>query len=132
MAMFGKVTLGMFCLVFVKFAFCAEKGLNYESNNKTFTLKEECISSLVMNHYMFDSKEYYSLSVRLKNSRNCSLALNGIIEENIGNHLRIYFNSDLLIDSYIAGKLNTENGFKMPLDSKRLGDKILSFYHKNS
>ncbi|MGE0970681.1 hypothetical protein ACQFN5_13160 [Klebsiella sp. WOUb02] len=132
MAVSGKVTLGIFCLIFANFALCAGKGLSYESNNKTLNLKEECVSSLAMNRFIFESKEHYLLNVRLKDNRNCAQKLNSMIEQNIGNRLRTYFNSDLLVDSYIAGILSTEKGFRMPLDSKKLGDEILSFYNKKS
>ncbi|EBP0522835.1 hypothetical protein JZ09_22845 [Salmonella enterica] len=120
--------LGLSCIFFSKLAFSASIGLNYESNDEKYVLKKECISVMRMNHETFDSKEHYSLSIRLKNNNDCSNKFNNLINKNIGSHLRTYFNSTLLINSYIAGELKTEKGFRMPLENKALGEEIISFY----
>lgn len=132
MTLYGKLTAGVFCFMFAELATAAATGLHYEVNSQRFFLEKECISAIRVDQQVFDSKKHYSLNLRLKNSENCARKLNEMIYANIGEHLRTYYNSELLIDSYIAGELNTENGFRMPLSNKALGEDILSFYKKNN
>lgn len=110
---------------------CADSKKNkivYMSSGDEFVLSKKCVAGVRMDPYVFNSKEIYSVSLRLKNTEDCSQKLNNIIKENIGNRLFTYLNGNLLIDAYIASELKTENGFRMSVSNKELAEDILSFY----
>lgn len=110
---------------------CADNTKNkvvYMSSGDEFVLSKKCVAGVRMDPYVFNSKEIYSVSLRLKNTEDCSQKLNNIIKENIGNRLFTYLNGKLLIDAYIASELKTENGFRMSVSNKELAEDILSFY----
>lgn len=126
MTIFKKVAVGAFCIIFSKMAMSADIGLNYDSAGQKFILKKECIAGMRITH--FEPQDIFSLNLRLKDSSDCAQQLNAIIKRNINGRLKIYFNDQLLMDSFIAGYLKTELGYKMPLENKQTGKDILSFY----
>jgi hypothetical protein len=129
---FRNLALGLFFMTSTSLASSVKSGLTYESNNENFILKKECVSSIRFNQDVFDSEIHFSTSTQLKNSKECSQKLNSIIKNNRGGRLQIYFNSKLLIDSFIASEISTEKGFRMPVENERSGKEIVQFYNKNN
>lgn len=132
MKSFEKLALGLLFITFSSLASSATSGLVYKSNNETFVLTKECVSEVRFYDGVFDSKVFYSTSIRLKNTKDCAQKLNAIVKNNVGGRLRTYFNSKLLMDSYIASALSTEKGFKMPVENEQIGKDIVLYYNKSN
>jgi len=132
MKSFEKLALGLLFITSSSLASSATSGLVYKSNNETFVLTKECVSEVRFNDEVSDSKVYYSTRTILKNTKDCAQKLNAIVKNNVGGRLRTYFNSKLLMDSYIASALSTEKGFKMPVENEQIGKDIVLYYNKSN
>ena len=132
MKSFEKVALGLLFITSSSLASSATSGLVYKSNNETFVLTKECVSEVRFYDGVFDSKVFYSTSIRLKNTKGCAQKLNAIVKNNVGGRLQVYFNSKLVMDSYIASEIRMEKGIKMAVGNPQLGKDIEKFYENKN
>lgn len=128
MKSFEKLALGLLFITSSSLASSVTSGLVYKSNHETFVLTKECVSEVRFYDGVFDSKVFYSTSIRLKNTKDCAQKLNAIVKNNVGGRLQVYFNSKLVMDSYIASEISMEKGLKMAVGNPQLGKDIENFY----
>lgn len=128
MKSFEKLALGLLFITSSSLASSVTSGLVYKSNHETFVLTKECVSEVRFYDGVFNSKVFYSTSIRLKNTKDCAQKLNAIVKNNVGGRLQVYFNSKLVMDSYIASEISMEKGLKMAVGNPQLGKDIENFY----
>lgn len=132
MKSFEKLALGLLFITSSSLASSMTSGLVYKSNHETFVLTKECVSEVRFYDGVFDSKVFYSTSIRLKNTKDCAQKLNAIVKNNVGGRLQVYFNSKLVMDSYIASEIRMEKGIKMAVGNSQLGKDIEKFYENKN
>lgn len=132
MKSFEKLALGLLFITSSSLASSATSGLVYKSNNETFVLTRECVSEVRFNDEVSDSKVYYSTRTTLKNTKDCAQKLNAIVKNNVGGRLQVYFNSKLVMDSYIASEIRMEKGLRMAVRNPQLGKDIEKFYENKN
>ena len=132
MKSFEKLALGLLFITSSSLASSMTSGLVYKSNHETFVLTKECVSEVRFYDGVFDSKVFYSTSIRLKNTKDCAQKLNAIVKNNVGGRLQVYFNSKLVMDSYIASEIRMEKGIKMAVRNPQLGKDIEKFYENKN
>lgn len=132
MKSFEKLALGLLFITSSSLASSVTSGLVYKSNHETFVLTKECVSEVRFYDGVFDSKVFYSTSIRLKNTKDCAQKLNAIVKNNVGGRLQVYFNSKLVMDSYIASEIRMEKGIKMAMGNPQLGKDIEKFYENKN
>ena len=132
MKSFEKLALGLLFITSSSLASSVTSGLVYKSNHETFVLTKECVSEVRFYDGVFDSKVFYSTRIRLKNTKDCAQKLNAIVKNNVGGRLHVYFNSKLVMDSYIASEIRMEKGIKMAMGNPQLGKDIEKFYENKN
>lgn len=108
----------------------AEAGLKYTAKDISYTIEQKCLAYISLSRDLGNKNGRYSLGLQLRDSELCAKKLNQLIASNVGDRLKMYFDSKIINDSFIASTIKTQNVFTMSLENVTLGNDIIAFYSK--
>ena len=97
----------------------------YTANNDAFPLHQRCVTGVNLRE---DAAPTVSLFLSIKNSPDCSDALDHFFSRNVGSDVTATFNSDAFLKTKIVSALRTGKGYSQAVSDKALATQILASY----
>ncbi|MEX9965241.1 hypothetical protein [Providencia stuartii] len=113
---------------------CSVAGNNdrlvYKFENDEFILEKECVSVLQLGYSQL--KNDYVLNIEINRTPKCSERFNSLLSKNIGKKVSLYFGVNKISQTYIAGEIQSENGYRQAFSDKKVINNILESYGRNA
>lgn len=97
----------------------------YTANNDAFPLHKHCVTGVKMRE---NAAPTLSLFLSIKNSPDCSEALDHFFSRNVGSDVTATYNSEAFLKTKIVSALRTSNGYSQAVADRALANKILASY----